>query len=242
VVVSVLGEGDFEVAWKPALEEDVVGYLVEEAEVEVASDDQLLKLKLRTPPLERPSVGMVTSVGPFRRITPAAVPETRLRVKPGAASGSPIYRRTLGKDDLDPRGIAYPWKVQAYRVRAVNALGVESGPSAAVLTIPSPVQNLFSKEDGASCQLKWQANPEKGIRGYRVYRMDGRYDKEAVTRLTLDPVAATTYVDPGAGKKSRRYYVVAVDALGQEGSPSSPVWYEREWKSYYLPFTGPWHQ
>jgi hypothetical protein len=33
-----------------------------------------------------------------------------------------------------------------------------------------------------------------------------------------------------------------VDALGQEGSPSSPVWFEREWKSFYAPFTGAWHQ
>jgi hypothetical protein len=35
---------------------------------------------------------------------------------------------------------------------------------------------------------------------------------------------------------------VAVDALGQEGHPSSPVWFDREWKQYYKPFTGDWHQ
>jgi len=215
---------------------------VEEADVDVATDDQLLKLKVRTPPLEKPAVGMVTAVGPFRRITAAAVKETRFKVKPGTGSGSPLYRKIPGKEDFDPKGIAYGWKVHLYRVRTVNALGVESGPSAAVLTIPSPVQNLFSKEEGGGCQLKWQANPEKGIRGYRVYRMDGRYDREPVTRLTPEPIPGTTYVDAEAGKKSRRYYVVAVDALGQEGSPSSPVWYEREWKSYYLPFIGPWHQ
>ncbi|HEV3029856.1 MAG TPA: hypothetical protein VG457_19910, partial [Planctomycetota bacterium] len=242
IVVSVVGEAEVEVAWKPAPEEDVVGYLVEEAEVDVASDDQLLKLKIRTPSLEKPAAGMVTAVGPFRRITPGAVKETTIRAKPTAGSGPPIYQKTLAKDDLDPKGVPYPWKVHAYRVRAVNALGVDSGPSEAVLTIPSPVQNLFSMEGNAGCQLKWQANPEKAIRGYRVYRMDGRYDKEAVTRLTPDPIAATTFLDAGAGRKSRRYYVVAVDILGQEGSPSSPVWYEREWKSYYLPFIGPWHQ
>ena len=72
--------------------------------------------------------------------------------------------------------------------------------------------------------------------------MDGRFDKEAVTRLTPDPVDALTFTDPEAGKKSRRYYVVAVDALGQEGSPSSPVWFDREWKSYYTPFVADWHQ
>jgi len=242
VVASVLGEDEVDVTWKASAEDDVAGYLVEEADVDVATDDQLLKLKVRTPPLEKPAVGMVTAVGPFRRITAAAVKETTFKAKPGTGSGSPLYKRIPGKEDFDPKGVAYGWKVHLYRVRTVNALGVESGPSAAALTIPSPVQNLFSKEEGGGCQLKWQANPEKGIRGYRVYRMDGRYDREPVTRLTPEPIPGTTYVDAEAGKKSRRYYVVAVDALGQEGSPSSPVWYEREWKSYYLPFIGPWHQ
>jgi fibronectin type 3 domain-containing protein len=111
-----------------------------------------------------------------------------------------------------------------------------------VLTIPSSVLGLFSKEEGTTAHLKWSANPEKGIRGYRVYRMDGRYDKEPVTRLTPDPIRERTFSDPGAGKKSRRYYVVAVDALGQEGYPSSPVWHEREWKPFYVPFTAEWHQ
>lgn len=30
--------------------------------------------------------------------------------------------------------------------------------------------------------------------------------------------------------------------LGYEGFPSSPVWYDREWKRYYAPFTTEWHQ
>jgi len=36
--------------------------------------------------------------------------------------------------------------------------------------------------------------------------------------------------------------VVAVDTLGQEGEPSQPVWSRREWRSFYLPYTGEWHQ
>ena len=31
-------------------------------------------------------------------------------------------------------------------------------------------------------------------------------------------------------------------ALGQEGIPSAPVWFEREWKPFYKPFVGEWHQ
>ena len=46
----------------------------------------------------------------------------------------------------------------------------------------------------------------------------------------------------GASWDSDEQVVVAVDALGQEGFPSAPVWFEREWKRYYEPFVGEWHQ
>jgi hypothetical protein len=80
------------------------------------------------------------------------------------------------------------------------------------------------------------------LQGYRVYRMDGRYASQPIVRLTTGPISATTYTDPAAGKTARRYHVVAVDALGQEGFPSAPVWFEREWKAFYKPFTSEWHQ
>ena len=60
----------------------------------------------------------------------------------------------------------------AYRVRAVDASGVEGGAGPYAITIPSAPQWLFSKEDGAKCHLKWVANPEKGLQGYRVYRIE----------------------------------------------------------------------
>jgi hypothetical protein len=132
--------------------------------------------------------------------------------------------------------------VFAYRVREVNMAGKEGGPSPTVLTIPSSPQHVFSKEDGTTCHVKWQPNPERCIAGYRVYRMDGRYDKDTIPRLTEKPTTETTFSDPDAGKNSRRYYVIALDAIGQEGFPSSPVWFEREWKPFYKPFTGEWHQ
>jgi hypothetical protein len=72
--------------------------------------------------------------------------------------------------------------------------------------------------------------------------MDGRYDKDTIPRLTPEPITATIWRDDAAGNSTRRYYVVAVDALGQEGFPTSPVWFEREWKQYYKPFIGEWHQ
>lgn len=246
VVVSVLSTTEAVIRWKP-VEEGVKGYVVERAAVEVWSEDQLTRLKSRTAPLPEPSVGAIRRVGAFRRITSEPVQGTSFidkgldLAKPGAVEGEPLFERKMHKDQLDPAGKPYRFGVHAYRVRAIGD-GGESGPSPAVYTIPSMPQLVFAKEEGTACHLKWEANPEMAVRGYRVYRMDGRYDNEPISRLTPEPVGALEFVDPGAGKKTRRYYVVAVDALGQEGHPSSPVWHEREWKKYYLPFTGEWHQ
>lgn len=244
VVVSVRSEKEVEVSWKASPEPDVVGYRVEEAVVEGLSEDELPRLKVRTPPLEAPSFGMITFVSEFRPVSTDAAPGTSriVALSAGRDGRGSLFQKVPGKDEFDPKGKPYGRPVRALRVRAVNALGVESGPSAAILTIPSSPQKVFAKEEGTTCRLKWSANPEQGLKGYRVYRMDARYDKDPVTRLTPDPIPDLTFTDPDAGRKSRRYYIVAVDALGQEGSPSSPVWFEREWKSSYQPFTGDWHQ
>jgi hypothetical protein len=246
VLASVLSKSEVELTWTAAA--DAVAYEVERAAVEVATDDQLKMLRSRTAPLDRPSVGAIVKVGAFRKLTEAALRGTSWTdrsidlEKPAGVEGEPVWQRPVAAESRVPEGKPHPFAVYAYRVRAVNALGVVSGPSAPVLTIPSAPQHVFSREEGATCHVKWKPNAEKGLRGYRVYRMDGRWDKDPVARLTPEPVAESAFSDPSAGKSARRYYVIAVDALGQEGFPSSPVWFEREWKSFYKPFTGDWHQ
>jgi hypothetical protein len=246
-VVSVLSEHEVELTWTPPAGDDIVGYHVERAPVEVWSDDQLQRLKKRLPPLAEPSVGSVRRVGAFARLDgePARQPSFTDHAdltRPQTAAGTPLWERRFAREQLDEQGKPYGRAVFAYRVRAVNALGVEGGPSPSFLTIPSAPQRLFAREQGTACALKWAENPERGLRGYRVYRQDGRWDQQPISRLTAEPVAATTFTDAGAGKTSRRYEVVAVDALGQEGVPSAPVWFEREWKAFYQPFVGDWHQ
>lgn len=247
IVVSVVSATRVEVSWKRPRHANVLGFHVERAPVEVATEDQLKRLNRQTEPLAEPSVGAVTRIGNFTRLTQAILKEPSFTdtsvdlTKPQAAGDSPLYERKFNDEQLDKDGRPYRFAVFAYRVRAV-ILGGESGPSAAEFTIPSPVQWLVSKEEGATCHLKWAGNPERGIKGYRVYRMNGRYDKDPIPRLTPEPIVANAFSDPEAGKNARRYYVVAVDALGQEGFPSSPVWFEREWKAFYKPFTGEWHQ
>jgi hypothetical protein len=247
VLVSVLTAREVEVSWSPSAG-PVTGYIVERATVEVLTEDQLTRLKRNTEPLKEPSVGALKRIGPFTRLTPMPVTERTFidtsvdlnALEPLA--GEPIYERTFSPDQLDRNGKPYRFAVFAYRIRAVNASGLESGPSPAVFTIPSSPQWVFAKETGAMCDLKWAANPEKNIRGYRVYRMNGRWDKDPILRLTPDPIASPAHRDEEAGTSSRRYYIVAVDGLGQEGFPSAPVWFQREWKRFYEPFTGEWHQ
>lgn len=246
-VVSVLSEREVSLAWTPLAEKDIAGYHVERAVVEVWSEDQLQRLKKRLPPLAEPSVGALRRVGAFTRLTnaPRREPFFTDRVdlaRPQGIEGQTLQERRFFKEHLDEKGRPYRWAVLAYRVRAVNRLGVEGGPSPYFLTIPSAPQGFFAREQGAACDLKWQRNPEKGLRGYRVYRQDGRFENQPISRLTPEPMAALTLTDAQAGKATRRYQVVAVDALGQEGAPSAPVWFEREWKRFYKPFVGEWHQ
>lgn len=251
-VVSVIGPKEVQLSWKPpASAEQGLGYHVERAVVEVFSEDQIQRLKKDTPPLADPSVGGIRAIGPFQRLTKEALPkpaftDTRIDLsKPQAIEGDAIFIRRFAEDQLDPNGKPYRYAVYAYRIRSVNALGVESGPSPYFLTIPSAPQWLFSKEEGESCHLKWAANPEKGLKGYRVYRMNGpriNGPGQTVSRLTVDPLTELRYTDPTAGKDTQRYYVVTVDALGQEGFPSAPTWHYRQYRKYYEPFVGEWHQ
>ncbi|MDQ3625129.1 MAG: hypothetical protein M3463_22075, partial [Verrucomicrobiota bacterium] len=186
-------------------------------------------------------------IGQFQRLTPAPLRAPRFTdatidlAQPALIEGEPIHERAFNAEQLDASGKPYRFAVHAYRVRAVNAQGVESGPSSACFTIPAAPQFVFCKEEGGSAQLAWAA-PASGARAYRVYRMDGRFNKEPLPRLTAEPISALTFTDPEAGKSARRYHIVAVDALGQEGFPSAPVWFKREWQRFYEPFAGAWHQ
>jgi hypothetical protein len=261
-VVSVLGPDRVEVSWEKHPAEDVVGYNVYRADVEALTADQCRRttshedLQARTGPAP---IGRVFAIGPFRRLNAEPIAEATRYLDQGVDLSRP---REVGEDALlrlkfyskpfkeskrfDKEAEPYRFGVYAYQVTAVNALGIESGRSPWLLTVPGAVEGVFSREDGEKIHLKWEPRPEKNLRGYHVYRMNGRYvRKSKVSRLTDEPIRATTFTDENGGKRGRRYFVVAVDALGQEGVPSSPVWSYREWRKYYKPFgagVGTWHQ
>jgi hypothetical protein len=250
-VVSVIGPKEVQLEWSPPLGKDIAGYHIERAPVDVFTEDALVRLKKDTAPLPDPSVGALQSVGAFTRLTDKPVSEPKFTdstvdlAAPKAVERATVFTHRFSKEQVDPKGKPYRFAVFAYRIRAVNQLGVEGGDSPIFLTIPSAPQQLFAKEDGEKCLLKWAASKEKGIRGYRVYRMESprvNGPGQPVTRLTADPIAGTTFTDSKAGKDTHRYWIVAVDALGQEGIPSAPAWYYRQYRKYYEPFVGEWHQ
>jgi len=246
-VVSVLSKNQVHISWTPLNASDIVGYYVERANVEVWTEDQLKRLKSRIQPLSEPSVGAIKRIGPFKRLNLQILKNPSFSdnidlTKPCSIEGDALQVHHMYDEHLDKNGKPYRFAVFAYRIRAVNALGVESGPSPYFLTIPSIPRWVFSKEDEKNCRIKWAKNPEKNLQGYRIYRLDGRWDKDPISRMTGEPIKDVTFSDSTAGDKIRRYHVVAVDALGQEGLPSRPVWYRREWGRYYEPFVGEWHQ
>ncbi len=250
-VVSVISAKEVALTWPESSDRKVAGYHVERAVVEVFSEDEIHRLKKDTPPLDPPSVGAIKAIGSFQRLTKAPVKINRYTdtaidlIKSQTLEGQPLSRHRFAASQLDPKGKPYRYAVYAYRLRVVNETGEESGPSPYFLTIPSAPQHVFSREGGEKCHLKWAGNPERGIKGYRIYWMKGPRPEgpgQAAPRLTPDPVSETHFTEAQAGTEVRRYWVVAVDALGQEGIPSSPTWHYRTCRQFYVPFVGEWHQ
>lgn len=223
-VVSVLGDDKVEVAWNAHPAADVVGYNVYRgvATVRTVTKGTPAAWKDNDPDYPQPMPVEVRDVTRLRKLNDKPIAATTFSDKIDLKEG----RKESGE---------YRYAVHAYVVKAVNQLGTESGPSPYALTIPSEPTNVLNRETDGTAQLKWDANPEKGIVGYHVYKLEGTWK---IVRVTTDPIAATTFTHKG-GKGVTRYWIVAMDVLGQEGQPSSPVWHNQSYKGFYA---GDWHQ
>ncbi len=194
VVVSVLPDRSVEIRWEPS--KGVTGYSVESAPLEVG----------RLHPTE-----MWLSIGEFKKLTK----------KPLSAG----EHRFLDKRPLRSARGTFNHYVRVYQVKAIGK-GGESGPSAQVVTLTTSVPSVRAVEQpSGATKISWAPSPEQKLQGYRVYRMDSATLASPIL-LTPSPVLGTEYFDwPDTPRaERRRYYVVAVDALGQEGLPSTGAW------------------
>jgi fibronectin type 3 domain-containing protein len=225
-VVSVLARDRIEVTWNAHPAPDVVGYNVYRGVAAVRTVTQgVQKPWSDNDPLYRePQVVGVRDITNIVKLNPAPLAATAL-----TDTGVDLTQK-------GPEAGGYKFAVHAYIVRAVNRLGTESGPSPYALTIPSEPVNVLLKENGGTAEIRWDASPEKGIAGYRIYKLGSSVWE--ILGVTSDPIKATTFTH-APGSASTRYWVTAVDALGQEGQPSSEVWYGHSYKGF---FTGEWHQ
>jgi len=226
-VVSVLAAKKVEVSWPTSPGKDVVGYNVYRGLATVGTSTTMKgSWGYNDPEYSEPVVDRVRDVTGIEKLNSRPLAATR------------FLDDQVDLSRKGPESADYKYAVYAYLVRAVNRLGVESGPSPYALSIPGEPADVLLRENGraparGSAELRWRPSQEQGIAGYRVYRVDSR----TVTRLTPDMVRETSFTIRDAGHT--RFLVVAVDALGQEGQPSSPAWSGQSYRGFY---EDPWHQ
>ncbi len=225
-VVSVLSPEKVQVTWNKHPAADVAGCNVYRGKVlmRAVTKGTPTAWKDNDPEYPEPTPVEVRDVTEIRKLNEEPIPGTTF-------TDSQV---SLTQKDPDPKEPKH--QVWAYVVKAVNQLGTESGPSPYTLTIPSAPTHVLCRERDGMAVLKWDASPERGIAGYRIYKL-GRKVFE-IDRVTEDLVKEPTFRHAG-GRNTTRYWIVAVDALGQEGEPSSPVWYNQSYKGFY---SGEWHQ
>lgn len=158
-------------------------------------------------------------------LLPAAYRTDRLRLTVDAEYGysvsiyevEPIEQPTVGVP-------AYAETVAdgtyEYWVTAIDSLGFESGPSAAVgvevgdVTPPGPVTLSASLVNGWDVQLAWTESTAGDLTAYAIYR-----DGELIASvLDLD---SRTHLDTDLANGVYQYLVRAVDASGNESSDSN---------------------
>lgn len=111
--------------------------------------------------------------------------------------------------------------LHSYRVSAVNALGLESAPSASAelaigdATGPDAVE-LSGTLDGNSAQLGWTASSAADLARYELSR-----DGSVIANLPAQ--APRSHTDANLMLGEHRYQVIAYDSYGNAGAPSNEV-------------------
>ena len=218
-VVSVLAANRVRVSWKMHPAADVAGYNVYRGTcvMRAVTKGTPAPWKDNDPQYDGAIPVEVRDINEIRKLNT------------GPIAGIEFLDERIALEKAVAKSGEYKYQVFAYIVRAVNRLGVESGPSPYALTIPAEPENVFNRETSGTANLEWAAGFEQGLTGYRVYKLDGVWNIQC---LTPEPIKATRF-EFAVGKQATRFWITAVDALGQEGQPSSPVWHGRSYSGFY---------
>lgn len=123
-------------------------------------------------------------------------------------------------------GVNYYYSVAAPdasgQVRMRSALTTAPGLNLTPPSAPAGVK-LIPGENALT--LTWTPGPEKDLRGYLVYRFEGRQTSADEVLLTGTPIQATSYQDgiPQGVQTRYSYRVVAVNTSQAASPPSPPV-------------------
>jgi hypothetical protein len=164
-IVSVLAKDQIEISWNRHPAKDIAGYNLYRGVVTVRTvkKGEPKPWRDNDPEYDEPRVAEVTDVTGIQKLNGKLL--TNLFFMDRVDISKPL-----------PQSKDYKHAVYAYVVRAVNRLGVESGPSPYALTIPSEPTSVFNREKGAMAELKWAANTERGDR--RLPCVQARRDVE----------------------------------------------------------------
>jgi fibronectin type 3 domain-containing protein len=160
-------------------------------------------------------------------------------------AGYNIFRATsingdytkLNKELIDPDSPFYTdedvesGKLYFYRVSAVDRAGNESKRSNAIsgtardTTPPQPPKNLKAEVKEHKVLLKWEAPPDKDLKGYYVYRGTTEKDILSITPKPL-PKETLEYLDEGFRKEGLvpgESYILGVSAMDNSYNESKPA-------------------
>jgi len=111
-----------------------------------------------------------------------------------------------------PRPQGGAWDLGCYELAAA---GIDT-------TAPGVPGGLSATAGDASVQLRWSANPDADLAGYHVYRSD--LQNGAYTRQNAQTLAAPAFSQNALANGTTWWYrVTAVDASGNESTPSAAV-------------------
>jgi hypothetical protein len=217
------------VQWTPSSAQDVIGYNVYRGTVHVRTviKGNGTAWKDNDPEYAEPQVVQVRDIGDIVKLNKQPIANFQFGHQ---WPDNVDLLKTKSKASGD-----YKYAVYAYIVRSVNELGVESGPSPYALTIPSEPLNVMCREEGEIADVRWTKDPDLLLDGYHVYKLDGTWK---IVRITVKPIKEPR-IRHKVGKGQTRFWVTAVDVIGQEGQPSSPAWFNHSFRGFY---TGEWHQ